>query len=87
MTKKDIDKNLKDIENSLKSCPLCEGKACIIGMHTTLDNIVIESVGCLKCNLTCEREARILIEPKKILSRTKKVVVDVVQTWNNRPTN
>lgn len=87
MTKKEVDKKLKDIENSLKPCPLCEEKACIIRMHSTLDNVVIDSVGCLKCNLTCERESHILIEPIKILSRTKKVVVDAVQTWNNRPTN
>lgn len=87
MTQKEADKKLKDIENSLKPCPLCGGRACIIGMRVTPDNVIIDSVGCLKCNLTCKRESHILIEPKKILHGRKKVVLDTVQTWNNRPIN
>lgn len=47
---------MKIISDSLKTGPLCGGKADVIGMHTTFNDVVVDSVGCLKCNLICERK-------------------------------
>lgn len=84
MTKNEIDKKIKIISDNLKACPLCGGKANIIGMHTILNDVVVDSVGCIKCNLSCEREKHILIDPNKIFSRTEKNIIEPVLTWNNR---
>ena len=84
MVQNEVDNKIKIINDTLKKCPLCGGKADIIGIHTTFNDIVVDSVGCLKCNLSCEREKHILINPYKRFLRTKKNIIDPVSTWNNR---
>ena len=87
MTYREIDEKLEIICNSLEPCPICKGKADIIGVHWDLDGITIDSVGCLKCNLVLSREMKWSSEPKKLFSKQHKNVVDAVQTWNNRAIN
>lgn len=55
MTKIEIDDALNKISASLKPCPICKGKAEILEMHTTLKEVVIDSIGCRKCHLTVEK--------------------------------
>ena len=87
ITKEVFDKILEVISKSLEPCPLCKGKADIIGVHNTAYSIIIDAVGCLNCNLVLEREKNWLSEPKKLFSKRRKNTVYVVQTWNNRVTN
>ena len=87
MTKEVFDEKLLDISKSLEPCPLCKGKADIIGVHNTAYSIIIDAVGCLRCNLILEREKNWLSEPKKLFSKRHRNIVDVVQTWNSRATN
>lgn len=87
ITKEVFDEELKVISKSLEPCPLCKGKTDIIGVHNTADTVIVDAVGCLRCNLILEREKNWLSEPKKLFSKRYKNIVDVVQTWNDRATN
>ena len=87
ITKETFDEKLLNISKSLEPCPLCKGKADIIGVHNTTCSIIIDAVVCLRCNLILEREKNWLLEPKKLFSNRHKNIVDVVQTWNSRAIN
>ena len=83
MTKVEIDDEVNKISNSLELCPICKGKAEILAMHTTLKEVIIDSIGCQKCHLTIEREWRFAKSDKLFAKRTK-TIVNPVHIWNQR---
>lgn len=87
MTQNQIEEKIKIIRDGLKICPLCGRKADIIGMHTTFNEVIVDSVGCFKCNLRCERKTHVLVDLSKPFSRPKKHMIDPVLTWNHRSLN
>lgn len=87
ITKEVFEKETDIIRKSLEPCPICNGKADIIGVHNTAYAIIVDAVGCMKCNLVLEREKNWLSEPKKLFLKRYKNTVDVVQTWNCRVTD
>lgn len=83
MTEIEIDDALNKISASLKPCPICKGKAEIFAMHTTLKEVVINSIGCRKCHLTVERKWRFAKSDKLFVKRTT-TIVNPVHIWNQR---
>ena len=61
MTKIEIDDALNKISTSLEPCPICKGKAEILAMHTTLKEVVIDSIGCRKCHIAVVRFTNSLV--------------------------
>ena len=83
MTKIEIDDALNKISASLELCPICKGKAEILAMHTTLKEVVIDSIGCRKCHLAVKREWSFAKSAKLFVKRTT-TIVNPVYIWNQR---
>ena len=83
----EVNKDLKVISDSLEPCPLCKGIAEIIAFHTTLKEIIIDEIGCPKCNLSITRKIHLQTNSNKFFSKRKKSIVNVIQKWNHRTTN
>lgn len=83
MTKIEIDDTLNKISTSLEPCPICKGKAEILAMHTTIKEVVIDSIGCQKCHLVVEREWCFAKSTKLFVKRTT-TTVNPVHIWNQR---
>ncbi len=83
MTKIEIDDALIKISASLEPCPICKGKAEILAMYATLKEVVIDSIGCRKCQLAVERKWRLAESDKLFVKRTT-TIVNPVHIWNQR---
>ena len=83
MTKIEINDALNKISASLEPCPICKGKAEILAMHTTLKEVVIDTIGCRKCHLAVEREWRFAKSDKLFVKHTT-TIVNPVHIWNQR---
>ncbi len=81
MKKSEVEAMLNKISDSLAPCPLCKGKAEILAMHTTMQEVIIDAVGCRECHLVVEREKR-FAKSEKLFAKRPKTVVDPVGIWN-----
>ena len=83
MTKTEVTNTINKISNSLKPCPICKGKAEILAMHTTLKEVIVDSIGCRKCHLIVERKWSEAKSDKLFAKRTT-TIVNPVHIWNQR---
>ena len=67
----------------MEPCPICKGQAEILAMHTTLKEVVIDSIGCRKCHLAVERKWCFAKSDKLFVKHTT-TIVNPIHIWNQR---